>query len=90
VGSDIPVRAGVGRLLPHRSAARLAAVRGVDAAFGARVRRHARGLLQGTFPWHHFRAALLLDIGLPDCRRGHVRYAINYARVHGRLLQMGE
>jgi ABC-2 type transport system permease protein len=47
-------------------------------------------LLQGTFPWHHFRAALLLDIGYLIVGAATFRYAINYARVHGRLLQMGE
>ena len=47
-------------------------------------------LLQGAFPWHHFWAALLLDIGYLIVGAATFRYAINYARVHGKLLQMGE
>ena len=47
-------------------------------------------LLQGTFPWHHFWAALLLDVGYLIVGAATFRYAINYARVHGKLLQMGE
>ncbi len=47
-------------------------------------------LLQGAFPWHHFWSALLLDIGYLIVGAATFRYAINYARVHGKLLQMGE
>ena len=47
-------------------------------------------LLEGTFAWSHFWSALLLD-GVYLCLGAFVfRLAVKHARVHGRLLQMGE
>jgi ABC-2 type transport system permease protein len=47
-------------------------------------------LLEGTFPWVHFWAAAGLDIVYLGAGVATFRFAINYARVHGKLLQMGE
>jgi len=47
-------------------------------------------LLEGTFAWSHFWAALLLDAVYLALGVATFRLAINHARVHGRLLQMGE
>ena len=91
VGGDLPRGAGVGRLLPDRACCRLAAVRRVGAAVGARVRGHARACCcRATFPWNHFWAAALLDIVYLGIGVGTFQLAIDYARVHGKLLQMGE
>jgi ABC-2 type transport system permease protein len=47
-------------------------------------------LLEGSFAWNHFWSALLLD-GVYLCLGAVVfRLAVKHARVHGRLLQMGE
>ena len=47
-------------------------------------------LLEGTFAWSHFGSALMLD-GVYLCLGAFVfRLAVRHARVHGRLLQMGE
>ena len=47
-------------------------------------------LLEGTFAWSHFWSALMLD-GVYLCLGVAIfRLAISHARVHGRLLQMGE
>ena len=47
-------------------------------------------LLEGTFAWGHFWSALMLD-GFYLCLGAFVfRLAVRHARVHGRLLQMGE
>jgi ABC-2 type transport system permease protein len=47
-------------------------------------------LLEGTFAWNHFWAALVLDGVYLVLGVAMFRLAINHARVHGRLLQMGE
>ena len=47
-------------------------------------------LLEGTFAWNHFWAALLLDGVYLALGVAVFRVAINHARVHGKLLQMGE
>jgi len=47
-------------------------------------------LLDGTFAWSHFWSALVLDGIYLALGVVIFRVAINYARVHGRLLQMGE
>jgi ABC-2 type transport system permease protein len=47
-------------------------------------------LLQGAFPWHHFWAAAALDIFYLAIGAATFALAINHARVHGKLLQMGE
>ena len=47
-------------------------------------------LLEGTFAWSHFWAALMLDGVYLALGVAIFRLAINHARVHGRLLQMGE
>ena len=47
-------------------------------------------LLEGTFAWSHFWSALMLD-GVYLCLGAFVfRLAVKHARIHGRLLQMGE
>jgi ABC-2 type transport system permease protein len=47
-------------------------------------------LLEGNFAWTHFWSALLLD-GVYLCLGAFMfRLAVGHARVHGRLLQMGE
>ena len=47
-------------------------------------------LLEGTFAWSHFWSALMQD-GVYLCLGAFVfRLAVKHARVHGRLLQMGE
>jgi ABC-2 type transport system permease protein len=47
-------------------------------------------LLEGSFAWSHFWSALMLD-GVYLCLGAFVfRLAVKHARVHGRLLQMGE
>jgi ABC-2 type transport system permease protein len=47
-------------------------------------------LLEGTFPWGHFWAAASLDLVYLGIGVATFRLAIKYARVHGKLLQMGE
>ena len=47
-------------------------------------------LLEGTFPWRHFWAAASLDLIYLGIGIAIFRLAIQYARVHGKLLQMGE
>jgi ABC-2 type transport system permease protein len=47
-------------------------------------------LLEGAFPWNHFWAAAGLDLVYLAIGIGTFRLAIDYARVHGKLLQMGE
>ena len=47
-------------------------------------------LLEGNFPWSHFWAAASLDLFYLCLGVATFRLAINYARVHGKLLQMGE
>jgi ABC-2 type transport system permease protein len=47
-------------------------------------------LLEGTFAWSHFWAALMLDGVYLALGVATFRLAINHARVHGKLLQMGE
>jgi ABC-2 type transport system permease protein len=47
-------------------------------------------LLQGTFLWSHFWTGLALDAVYLVVGVVIFRWAINHARVHGRLLQMGE
>ena len=47
-------------------------------------------LLQGVFPWNHFWAAASLDLVYLGIGAATFRLAIDYARVHGKLLQMGE
>ena len=47
-------------------------------------------LLEGSFAWSHFWSALMLD-GVYLCLGAFMfRLAVRHARVHGRLLQMGE
>ena len=60
------------------------------AAVGARVRGHARGAAGGHVRWDHFWAATALDVVYLALGAVIFRYAINYAREHGKLLQMGE
>jgi ABC-2 type transport system permease protein len=47
-------------------------------------------LLEGAFPWSHFWAAAALDVVYLAIGVATFRLAINYARVRGKLLQMGE
>jgi ABC-2 type transport system permease protein len=47
-------------------------------------------LLQGDFSWSHFRAAALLDVVFLGIGIVTFQFAVKYARVHGKLLQMGE
>ena len=47
-------------------------------------------LLEGVFPWSHFWAAASLDLVYLGIGAATFQRAINYARVHGKLLQMGE
>jgi ABC-2 type transport system permease protein len=47
-------------------------------------------LLEGRFPWGHLWAAVSLDLVYLGIGVATFRFAIKYARVHGRLLQMGE
>jgi len=47
-------------------------------------------LLQGDFSWSHFRAAALLDLVFLGIGIVTFQFAVKYARVHGKLLQMGE
>jgi ABC-2 type transport system permease protein len=47
-------------------------------------------LLEGAFPWAHFRTAALLDLVYLAIGIATFHLAIRYARVHGKLLQMGE
>lgn len=47
-------------------------------------------LHDGTFPWFHFWWALALDAVYLALGAATFRLAIGHARVHGRLLQMGE
>ena len=47
-------------------------------------------LLEGTFAWSHFGSALVLDGVYLVLGAAVFRLAVNHARVHGRLLQMGE
>jgi ABC-2 type transport system permease protein len=47
-------------------------------------------LLQGDFSWTHFRAAALLDVVFLGIGIVTFQFAVRYARVHGKLLQMGE
>jgi ABC-2 type transport system permease protein len=47
-------------------------------------------LLDGTFPWHHFRAAAALNAGYLALGAASFALAVRHAREHGALLQMGE
>ena len=47
-------------------------------------------LLEGVFPWHHFWSAAGLDLIYLGIGIATFNLAIRYARVHGKLLQMGE
>jgi ABC-2 type transport system permease protein len=47
-------------------------------------------LLQGDFSWSHFRSAALLDMVFLGIGIATFQLAVQYARVHGKLLQMGE
>ncbi len=47
-------------------------------------------LLAGAFPWEHFRAAVALDVVYLALGIGTFRLAVRHARVHGKLLHMGE
>ena len=91
VGGDLPRRAGVGRLLPDRRAAAVAAG---DRATRCRrrtcSRACARVLLQNTFDVDHFRNALLLDVLYLALGIALFAVAVHAARKRGTLLQMGE
>jgi ABC-2 type transport system permease protein len=47
-------------------------------------------LLAGVFPWNHFWAAAGLDLVYLGIGVATFHLAINHARVHGKLLHMGE
>jgi ABC-2 type transport system permease protein len=47
-------------------------------------------LLAGAFPWEHFRTAAVLDVVYLGVGAITFSLAIRYARVHGKLLHMGE
>ena len=47
-------------------------------------------LLEGAFPWNHLWAAAALDLIYLAIGAATFQLAIGYARVHGKLLQMGE
>ena len=90
VGGDLPLRAGVGRLLPDRRAAAVAAG-GRSALPSAHVFEGMRAvLLAGVFRWDLLLATRCARRRLPRARRGAVRRGGAFARKRGTLLQMGE